>query len=141
LHGGCRSKLRLDGGPHGIERLLPETHSLGKAADKNCGKEVAMNLSNIQHRTVVPSEVPAPPEAQARQNREIVQAVRAVNGAELLGSDRELVFARDRATGRPVLRIVDRSTREVIRQTPPEYALRLARELGGHGSGNAGDDR
>ncbi len=65
----------------------------------------------------------------AQQDGEMIQAVRAVNAAELLGTQRELVFSRDSDSGRPVLRIVDRDTGEVLRQAPPEYALRLARQL------------
>jgi uncharacterized FlaG/YvyC family protein len=35
----------------------------------------------------------------------------------------------DRDTGRPIIRIVDRGTREVIQQIPPEYVLSVAKEL------------
>jgi flagellar protein FlaG len=69
-----------------------------------------------------------PPEQMA-QNRELVQAIKAVNGAELFGDSSELTFALDRQTRRPVVRIVDRQTNEVIEQIPPEYVLRLAEEL------------
>lgn len=61
--------------------------------------------------------------------RDIVQAVGTVNAAGMLGQDNELSFLMDRETQRPVLRIVNRKTKEVIRQVPPEYVLRLARQL------------
>jgi uncharacterized FlaG/YvyC family protein len=33
------------------------------------------------------------------------------------------------STKRPVLRLVDKKTRDVIRQIPPEYMLRMAEEI------------
>ncbi|MCW5976747.1 MAG: flagellar protein FlaG [Bryobacteraceae bacterium] len=69
------------------------------------------------------------PELQA-QNRELIEAVKALNGAEFFGQNNELTFVFDRTTRRPLVRIVDRETREVVRQIPPEYALRMAEDLG-----------
>lgn len=63
------------------------------------------------------------------QNRELVSAVKDLNRAELFGPANELTFVLDRNSHRPLLRIVNRETREVIRQIPAEYALQLAREL------------
>jgi uncharacterized FlaG/YvyC family protein len=39
------------------------------------------------------------------------------------------VFSVDSELGRPVVRVVDSTTHEVIRQIPNEVALRLARNL------------
>jgi flagellar protein FlaG len=73
---------------------------------------------------------PAPPDqAQAAQNRDLVQAVKALNSADTFGSQNELSFTLDRNTRLPVIRIVDRDTKKVIEQIPPEYVLRLAEEL------------
>ena len=47
----------------------------------------------------------------------------------LFGQQYELTFDMDRESHRALLRLVDRNTREVVRQIPPEYVLRLAREL------------
>ena len=66
---------------------------------------------------------------QLAEQRELIQAVRTVNAAELMGQDNELSFLMDRETQRPVLRIVNRKTNEVIRQIPPEYVLEIARDL------------
>lgn len=73
---------------------------------------------------------PLPPERTAEQ-REIIQAVKAVNAAELFGQNSELTFVLDRETRRPVVRIVDRTTNELIQQIPPEYVLRMAQDLKG----------
>ena len=67
---------------------------------------------------------------QQAQNRQLIQAVHAVNGADLFGEDSELTFTLDRGTQRPVIRIVNRKTKEVLRQIPTEYLLRVAEAVG-----------
>lgn len=52
-----------------------------------------------------------------------------VDKAEFLGRHRELVFQMDGQTKRPVIRVVDRDSGEVLLQVPPEYVLDLARQL------------
>ncbi|XOV81510.1 MAG: flagellar protein FlaG [bacterium] len=42
---------------------------------------------------------------------------------------RDLTFSMDEDLGRTIVRVVDRTTQEVIRQIPNETALRLARNL------------
>jgi len=71
---------------------------------------------------------PLSPQQRVEQNQ-LVQAVKSVNEAELLGQGQELTFAVDRQSKKPVLKIIDKETKEVIRQIPPEYVLRLADEL------------
>ena len=66
---------------------------------------------------------------QATERRELVKAIKAINATEFFGENYELTFVMDRETHRPLMRIVDRQTREVIRQLPPEYTLRLAKEM------------
>jgi flagellar protein FlaG len=63
------------------------------------------------------------------ENREMIKAVKALNQTELFGQNNELTFVLDRETHRPLVRIIDRETKEIIRQIPPEYALRLADDL------------
>ena len=77
---------------------------------------------------VAPAEV-AVPKQVAQERRSLIKAVKQVNRASLYGDSRELSFAFDRDTQKPVMRIVDRKTREVIQQIPAEYVLRMAEEL------------
>jgi flagellar protein FlaG len=70
-----------------------------------------------------------PQSERLAENRELIQAVRALNGAEVFGQSQELQFSLDRETRRPILKIVDRKTGEVVSQIPAENALRLARKL------------
>jgi uncharacterized FlaG/YvyC family protein len=81
--------------------------------------------------------VPVPPEnttpvassAESRAlNRSASTAVQQLNDAEYAGAGREVTFSVDRATQRPVIKVVDTTTRETIQQWPLEYVLQLAAE-------------
>ena len=80
-----------------------------------------------------PNDVAAPSQqadtSQITQRRELIKAVKALNQTELFGENNELTFALDRYSQRPVVRLVDRKTREVVRQIPTEQVLRMAEEL------------
>jgi flagellar protein FlaG len=65
----------------------------------------------------------------AEQRRRLIQAVKAINASELLGQQNELTFAVDRATHRTIVRVVNKDTREVVMQIPPESVLRMAADL------------
>jgi uncharacterized FlaG/YvyC family protein len=82
-------------------------------------------------RSVQPVTAPVEtvPADQVAENREVVRAVKALNGSEMFGEENELMFQRDQATKRMVVRIVNRTTKEVVSQIPPEYVLRLAEDL------------
>jgi len=90
-----------------------------------------MNIDAIQQAASQPlaAAALAAPVEKFPQHRELIQAVKAVNVADLFGQDSELTFVLDRETHRPLVRLVDRNTNEVIRQIPPEYVLRIAAEL------------
>ena len=66
---------------------------------------------------------------KASENREVVQAVKALNQTQMFGEDNDLVFQKDPQTKRMVVKIVNRTTKDVISQIPPEYVLRLAENL------------
>jgi uncharacterized FlaG/YvyC family protein len=59
----------------------------------------------------------------------VVQAVKAVNQSEMFGEDNDLVFQKDPDTQRMVVKVINRKTKDVISQIPPEYVLRLAENL------------
>ncbi len=63
---------------------------------------------------------------QAARERELRKAIRAINENAVFGPGSELRFATDRETGRRLIRIVDRTTNEVINQIPSEEVLRMA---------------
>jgi flagellar protein FlaG len=87
----------------------------------------AVNTINFQAQQLAPVD-PRSPEIRA-EKREVVKAVGKLNETSHFGERNELTFLLDRQTGRPVVRVIDKKTREVIQQFPPEYVLRLADEL------------
>src|ERR1700727_1922059 len=62
------------------------------------------------------------------ENRQIVQAARAVNAAGALGPN-EITFSLDKNSRRMIVKIVDRVTNEVVGQIPAASILRLAEDL------------
>jgi len=82
-------------------------------------------------RSAVPVTAPAPhtPAEIATENREIVRAVKALNGSEMFRDENQLVFRRDPETRRMVIRLVNPRTDEVMAQIPAEYILRMAEDL------------
>jgi uncharacterized FlaG/YvyC family protein len=89
-----------------------------------------MEISAID-RSALGSSVPAAPAPtdHAAENREVVRAVKALNGTEMFGQDNQLTFRKDPETQRMVIRVVNRKTEEVVTQIPAEYVLRLAADL------------
>jgi uncharacterized FlaG/YvyC family protein len=89
-----------------------------------------MQITGVDGLGLAPGHVAAPvAPSQAAGNRDVVQAVKALNAAETFGDSNELTFQLDRNTRQPVIRIINRKTKELIDQIPPEYVLRLAQHL------------
>src|SRR5439155_1079857 len=82
-----------------------------------------MDISSINNLS---AQIGAPAQPAGQDQRGLVQAVRAVNAAELFGQDYELSFVLGRKTRGAIVRIVKRETGEVVAQIPADYVLRLA---------------
>jgi uncharacterized FlaG/YvyC family protein len=80
--------------------------------------------------TITPvSPTPAIPTTEERNlTRSVSAAAQTLNNAGYAGDGREVTFSLDQATKRPVIKVVDTSTGEVLHQWPPEYLLQLAAE-------------
>ncbi len=76
------------------------------------------------------SSTGTPAGQSAAERRQVSQAVKAVNESGVLGRN-QLVLSVDSQTHRPIIRIEDRETHELVQQIPPEYVLQLAENLGG----------
>ena len=74
---------------------------------------------------ISPHGVPA---AVTPHQRDLIQAVKAINSAELFGHNNELTFVFDRDSRRTLVRVVDRSTHEVVMQIPAERVIEMAKE-------------
>jgi uncharacterized FlaG/YvyC family protein len=88
-----------------------------------------ISATNYQVSSAVTPNVPTQTPAQQAENRNLIQAVKKINEAGIMGSNNELTFVMDRATRRPLVRIVNRETKEVIKQFPPEYLIRMAEDF------------
>jgi flagellar protein FlaG len=77
----------------------------------------------------LPSAATPVPVEKAAENREVVQAVKALNGTEMFGQENDLVFQKDPQTKRMVIKVVNRQTKDVVAQIPPEYVLEMAANL------------
>ncbi|HEX4278578.1 MAG TPA: flagellar protein FlaG [Bryobacteraceae bacterium] len=76
-----------------------------------------------------PDAVSAPPTKEERAfNRSVSAAVQTLNDVGYAGAGREVTFSLDQATHRPVIKVVETSTNEVLQQWPTEYVLQLAAE-------------
>src|SRR5271157_5072222 len=88
-----------------------------------------MDITPVDRTATVPAPAAnTAPVDKAAENREVVQAVKALNGTEMFG-DNELDFQRDPQTHRMIVRVLNRKTKEVVSQVPPEYVLRLAEDM------------
>ena len=89
-----------------------------------------MDISAVNRsvQTAPANTVPVPVE-QAAANRDVVQAIKALNGTEMFGQDNQLRFQKDPHSGRIIVKVVNSKTNEVISQIPPEYVLSLAEDL------------
>jgi uncharacterized FlaG/YvyC family protein len=63
------------------------------------------------------------------ENRDLIRSVKSIDASALFGEGSELTFALDRDTKRPVVRVVNQQTGEILWQSPPEYMLRLAQTM------------
>jgi flagellar protein FlaG len=88
-----------------------------------------MDLTAISGVTGAHAPAPTVAVDKTAEKREVVQAVKAINGAEMFGADNELRFQKDPETNRLVVVVIDKKTREVLSQVPDEYILRLAEDL------------
>ena len=89
-----------------------------------------MEISRINRSVPVGTDVQqAIPAERAAQQREVIQAVKALNASEMFGQDNQLTFQRDPRVQRMVVRIVNQKTQEVVAQIPEEYVLELAADL------------
>lgn len=65
----------------------------------------------------------------AAANRTIAAAVKSLNDSGAAGDSHELSIAIDPTTRQAIVRIIDRSTNQVVEQLPSEYLLQVARQI------------
>jgi len=87
-----------------------------------------MDISSIVTSDPAAALSTVAPVPDVASRRELVAATRTVNASDILGEN-QLVFMVDPQTRKPVIRVQNRDTHEVVLQLPPDYVLRLAEEL------------
>ena len=87
-----------------------------------------MDVSSISSLGYLAAPAGSPTPQQAAERRQLLQAIKTVNESGELGRN-QLVFIVDSQTHRPIIRVEDRQTHEVVLQIPPEYVLHLAEDM------------
>jgi uncharacterized FlaG/YvyC family protein len=82
-----------------------------------------MDVAAINRGTTgMHAPAPAISSDKTSENREVVQAVKALNGSEMFGQENELRFQKDPESQRMVIRVINCKTREVVSQVPPNMS-------------------
>ena len=90
-----------------------------------------MNISSVQQSApLAQTETSTAPPLTAEQ-RTLIQAVKAINAVQPFGEDNEVTYSLDRAARTVVVKVVNKSTGQLIDQIPAEYVLRLAEKING----------
>lgn len=92
-----------------------------------------MEIGSVTNHNSIPTDIGTSIAAsrspdQISNERELIKAVKALNGSEVFGKDSEMTFVFDRESRRALVRIVNKQTREVVMQIPPEYVIRMAED-------------
>ena len=89
------------------------------------------SLSNLSSHVSAAATQTAAVKPPSPEQKALIQAVKAVNAAEMFGQDHELTFVIDRAARIAVVRIIDKKTGDVVQQIPNEQVLKMAEESSG----------
>ena len=63
------------------------------------------------------------------EQRDLIQAIKAIDSADLFGANSEMTFVFDRDSRRPLVRVADRSTREILMHIRADRVLEMARKV------------
>jgi len=88
-----------------------------------------MDISSVQNTHVLVTPAEPTDQAKQKEQRDLIQAVQALNSAATFGNDNEVTFFFDRNTHKTVIKIVNKETREVVRQIPAASVLKMAQEI------------
>ncbi|NMT65247.1 flagellar protein FlaG [Marinobacter orientalis] len=108
--------------------------SSSQAEGRNASAQVAPSSVGRADRVQSPTQAQEPSKAERLEKRNEVQREQLDDAVSQLNDfvqtvQRDLQFEVDNDLGQTIVKVVDQSTREVIRQIPDEVALRLAENL------------
>jgi len=94
-----------------------------------------MNISSIgslaSHLAAATASAQSPVKPVSEDQKALIQAVKAVNAAEMFGQENEVTFKIDRAAGIAVVRVVNKKTGALVQQIPSQEVLKMAEESSG----------
>lgn len=104
----------------GLEKNAPVANSVSRSSSE--APEVVVAATETKRAEKGPEGVPVPIEIQEKQNNNesIKRAVEEINRKSM---NSEAVFGIHEGTNRVTIKIVDRSTKEVLKEYPPEQTL------------------
>jgi uncharacterized FlaG/YvyC family protein len=102
------------------DRWLEATISLGRNTTVEIGK-----ITSIGELMAIQLTAPVSPQ-ERQQRQQLIKAVESINSANLLGESSELTFAYGRQDRMMRLQVVNRKSKEVLREVPSDDVLRLA---------------
>lgn len=111
---------KVTGGPVAV-KSVPAPSLPGKGASQKTGNDLPLVAKTANSKR---AEV-----ADRQSVEEHVQAAVAQMNEYIQSTQRDLHFSYDANSGETVVKVLDRSTQEVIRQIPDEIFLRLAEQL------------
>ena len=108
--------------------------SSSQAEGRNASAQVAPSSAGRADRVQSLSQAQEPSKAERLEKRSEAQREQLDDAVSQLNDfvqtvQRDLQFEVDNDLGQTIVKVVDQSTREVIRQIPDEVALRLAENL------------
>ncbi len=119
---------RVDARPHPVVKILAPPSSAG--VRESSGKVLPSKVPSVAAQPEVKNQKLAV--ASAVANAEMgqrVQAAVAQMNEYIQSTQRDLQFSYDPDAGQTVVKVLDRSSQEVIRQIPDETFLKLAQTL------------
>lgn len=109
-------------------RAISSSQAVGRNASDLAGSSSAVNQAPDAERALEASKAEKLQARSEVQREELDEAVSQLNDF-VQNVQRDLQFEVDNELGQTIVRVVDQSTQEVIRQIPDEVALRLAENL------------
>jgi flagellar protein FlaG len=108
--------------------------SSSQAEGRSASAQVAPSSLGRAERVQSPTQAQEPSKAERLEKRNEAQREQLDDAVSQLNDfvqnvQRDLQFEVDNDSGQTIVRVVDQSTQEVIRQIPDEVALRLAENL------------
>ncbi|MCR8913739.1 flagellar protein FlaG [Marinobacter panjinensis] len=115
-------------------RAMSSSQAEGRNASAQVAPLSAGRADRAQSSSQAPNQGEQPSKAERLENRNQAQREKLDDAVSQLNDfvqnvQRDLQFEVDNDLGQTIVKVVDQSTQEVIRQIPDEVALRLAKNL------------